>query len=338
MSRKRIMLFLFGMILVLGPAMWLSRPRSGRSGDIVLYGNVDIRKVDLAFRVGGRIASVLFEEGDRVAAGEVVARLDDAPYRDEERQALARRAQAAAELDKLQAGSRPQEIARAEALVAERQATLNNLQIEYRRSKNLVATGAISKQAYDNAATRLQEGRARLITAREALKLAREGFRTEDIAAAAANLQAAEAGLSGARIRLADTEIKAPASGVILTRAREPGAIVQAGQTVASLSLDNPVWVRTYVEEPELGRVTPGMPAGVFTDTAPGVPYRGHVGFISPEAEFTPRTVQTEKLRTRLVYQLRIIVDDPDAGLRQGMPVTVRLHTGAGRSAVQEEK
>ncbi|MGE4543574.1 MAG: secretion protein HlyD [Pedobacter sp.] len=325
MNKRRVALLLLVLLISVGLGAWLLRKSSGHGGALVLYGNVDIRKVDLAFRVSGRVADVLFEEGDLVKPGQVVAYLDDTPYRDEVSLAAARQSQAAAQWEKMKAGSRPQEIAQAEALVAERQATLHNLQLEYRRSKNLVGSGAISKQAFDNATARLQEGQARLATAQQGLRLARDGFRAEDVAAAHANFEAAEASLASARTRLADTEIKAPAAGTILTRVEEPGAIVQAGQTVAILSLVDPVWVRAYVEEPDLGRIRPGMTAEVFTDTDPGKPYRGHVGFISPEAEFTPKAVQTEELRTRLVFQLRIIVDNPDQRLRQGMPVTVRL-------------
>lgn len=325
MNKKRMILLIPVAVIAVGLALWLLRQPSTDGGALVLYGNVDIRKVDLAFRVGGRVAEVVFEEGDLVTPEQVVARLDATPYRDEVGLAVAHQSEAAAQWAKMQAGSRPQEIAQAEALATERQATLHNLQLEYRRSKNLVDSGVISKQTFDNATARLQEGRARFTTAQQGLRLARDGFRSEDVAAARANFEAAQASLASARTRLADTEIKAPSAGVILTRVEEPGAIVQPGQTVAILSLVSPVWVRAYVEEPDLGKIWPGMTAEVFTDSAPDKPYRGHVGFISPEAEFTPKAVQTEELRTRLVFQLRIIVDNPDQGLRQGMPVTVRL-------------
>jgi HlyD family secretion protein len=117
----------------------------------------------------------------------------------------------------------------------------------------------------------------------------------------------------------------APGVGTILTRAQERGAILQAGTTVFTLTLASPVWVRTYVNERDLGLVRPGMAAQVATDTAPQQPYAGHIGFISPTAEFTPKTVETRELRTDLVYRLRVVVDNPDGGLRQGMPVTVGL-------------
>ena len=141
--------------------------------------------------------------------------------------------------------------------------------------------------------------------------------------------------MSQAERRLADGELIAPGAGEILTRARERGAIVSPGETVFTLTLTTPVWVRTYVNEVDLGRVQPDMPAFVRTDSAPGKTYRGHVGFISPTAEFTPKSVETRELRTDLVYRLRIVVDNPDGGLRQGMPVTVGFDE-SGKEAARE--
>ena len=160
--------------------------------------------------------------------------------------------------------------------------------------------------------------------------MAEIGPRREDIDAARAQLRAEEASVSQAERRLADSDLFAPGAGEILTRARERGAIVSAGETVFTLTLSSPVWVRTYVNEIDLGRVQPDMPAFVRTDSAPGKIYKGHVGFISPTAEFTPKSVETRELRTDLVYRLRIVVDNPDGALRQGMPVTVRFDTGSG--------
>ncbi|MEJ2200515.1 MAG: secretion protein HlyD [Desulfuromonadaceae bacterium] len=320
-------LFFLVLVALLGAAFycWREQRQPVAAADLTLFGNVDIRKVDLGFRVGGRLAVLPFQEGDRIAAGALVARLDPTPYQDELNLALAQQQQAEAQLAKLEAGSRPQETAQAEALVRERQATLDNLDLEYKRLQALLESGAVARQVFDNISATRAEARARLATSREGLNLAREGFRSEDIAAARADLRAAEARTAVARTRLEDIRCLAPAEGAVLTRVEEPGAIVAAGQTVLTLSLDTPVWIRAYIEEPDLGRIYPGMPARVFTDSRPQQPYRGQIGFISPEAEFTPKTVQTEELRTRLVYQLRIIADNPDQGLRQGMPVTVTL-------------
>jgi len=325
MRKKLLIVALLVGVAAAAIAIWLLRGKNEPQSGLTLYGNVDIRKVDLGFRVGGRVAALTVQEGDRLTAGQLVARLEQAPYADALHLAEARQAQAAAQLAKLEAGNRPQEIAQAKALVKEREASVVNLELDFRRKQNLLATGVIPRQDFDTVTARLAEARARLETARQGLKLARAGFRKEEIAAARADLKAAEAASSAARTNLADTEIRAPDEGVLLTRVAEPGAVVAPGQTVATLSFDNPVWVRVYVDEPDLGRIAPGMAAKIITDTALEHPYRGHVGFISPEAEFTPKTVQTEELRTRLVYQVRVIADNPDHGLRQGMPVTVHL-------------
>jgi HlyD family secretion protein len=312
---------------VFGYRTWQRNQVAENGGTLTLYGNVDIRKVDIGFRVGGRIAAVAFEEGDRVRRGERVALLDREPYENEVALAQAVRDRAAAELARLEKGSRPQEIQQARARVAEYEATLHTLQEQFQRSRTLVAENAISRQSFDDIRARRDEARARLASARETLALALEGFREEEIAAGRAQLAEAEARLAQARIRLADTEVAAPSNGVLLTRVVEPGTIVAAGQTAATLSLNDPVWVRAYVAEPDLGKIWPGMPADILTDSRPNLPYRGRVGFISPEAEFTPKNVETPRLRTDLVFRLRVIADNPDEGLRQGMPVTVKLDT-----------
>jgi len=326
MKRKLSGLLLLIAFLVVGVYYWnWQRHKPATKDSLTLYGNVAIRKVDLGFRVGGKISAIAFEEGDQVQSGQIIARLDNSPFQDELNLALAQQEQAAAILAKMEAGSRPQEIAQAEALVQERQATVNNLKTEYQRLDTLLKINAIARQAFDNVDAGLTEASARLATAKEGLKLAREGFRAEDINAAKASLRAAESHTDGARTRLDDTLCKAPDNGIILTRVVEPGAIVGAGQTVLTLSLDSPVWIRAYIEEPDLGRIHPGMEAQVFTDSRSQQPFTGHIGYISPEAEFTPKTVQTQELRTQLVYQVRIIANNPDHGLRQGMPVTVKL-------------
>ena len=311
-------------------AWYVLDSRAGEDDDrLLLYGNVDIRQVDLGFRVSGRLAEMRFEEGDVVAAGDLLAMLDDQPFREDVDLARAEVAAQAANVLKYETGTRPEEIASARAIVREHEAALANAELTLSRRARLVGTGAVSQQAHDDAVAARDEAAARLESAREQLELALAGFRAEDIAAARATLDAARARLAQTETRLADTELQAPADGVILTRVEEPGAIVSEGQTVYTLTLTSPVWVRTYVSEPDLGRIHPGMAAAVTTDSAPDTAYHGQIGFISPVAEFTPRSVETPELRTDLVYRLRVIVTDPDAGLRQGMPVTVTLDTSA---------
>ena len=150
------------------------------------------------------------------------------------------------------------------------------------------------------------------------------GYRKEEVAEVEANNQRAAAQLDNAALQLADTVLKAPADGIILTRAVEPGTMLAAGSTVLTLSLTEPVWVRAYVAESDLGQVASGTKVSVQTDTRKE-PYAGTVGFVSPTSEFTPKNVETADLRTALVYRLRIVIDQPDRQLRQGMPVTVRI-------------
>lgn len=167
----------------------------------------------------------------------------------------------------------------------------------YERAAELVKSDTISRDSYDKARASRDEAMARKLRA--------------------------EARVALIATQLADAELHAPSDGIILTRVREAGAIVAQGATVYSLALNNPVRVRSYIDEPNLGRVYPGQKARVLTDS--GNVYEGRVGFISPQAEFTPKNVETTQLRTDLVYRLRVIVDHPDNGLRQGMPVTVKI-------------
>lgn len=301
------------------------RFNAGGNGALVLYGNVEIRQVELAFRVSGRLEEVMFEEGDAVAPGDLVARLDATPYSDALKVAQAEVAMRAAELSRLEAGLRPAEIDRARAKVAELEAGAKMAQQNYDRRASLVQSGAVSKQIFDESVAALRVANERLAAAREDLAIAIEGFRSEEIAAAQAGLQAAEAAAASAQTKVDDANLVAPSDGTILSRINERGAILQAGEPVLVMALTRPVWIRAYVEEPALGRVAPGTPAEIITDGNPTRPYQGQIGFVSPVAEFTPRTVETPDLRSDLVYQVRIIVEEPDDGLRQGMPVTVRL-------------
>jgi HlyD family secretion protein len=308
----------------IGFSIWSDR-NSERSADrLTLYGNVDIREVELAFRVPGRLQSLAYDEGDIVNAGDIIAELDPAPYRQAVAVAEAHVAQAAANLDKLQAGSRPQEVALARAAVDQARAAFTNAEREYRRQSGLLESGASSEKVRDAARAQRDETAASLAAATETLGLSEEGFRREDIAAAQADLAAAMAQQAIRETELADTRLAAPSDGTLIARLREPGSMLGSGTPVYSLSLRDPVYVRAYVDEPNLGQLAPGTAVTITTDRSNGV-YQGQVGFISPRAEFTPRSVETTELRTDLVYRLRIVVSESDGGLRQGMPVTVHL-------------
>jgi HlyD family secretion protein len=300
--------------------------------DFVLYGNVDIRQVSLGFRVSGRLSELLVDEGDIIRKGAVLARLDARPYDYAVRSAEANVAALRATLDKLKAGARPTEIAQSRAAYNESLADLKNANLAFDRAVQLRPQGTISQAALDQATAAKAMAAARAESANEALKLMEEGSRVEDIAAADAQLHAAEATLASARTSLEDTELHAPNDGVILSRVRETGAIVSPTDTVFVLSLTEPVWVRAYIAEADLGRIHPGMKVEVTSDTRPDPAYEGTIGFISPVAEFTPKSVETPELRTDLVYRLRVVIDRPGRDLRQGMPVTVRFPSStAGR-------
>ena len=306
--------------LMAGRMLW---PRSAPAG-LELHGNVDIRTVDLGFRVGGRIQSIAFDEGQRVSAGEVLAALDPAPMRDAAAASAAAAAAAQAGLAKLRHGNRAQDIAQASDRLAAAEAALAKARGDYDRRAGLVASGAVSRSLWDATTAQLRSAEADAAAARAAASLMREGARAEDIDQAAAQAAQAAANRDHARTDLADTRLLAPNAGVIFTRAVEPGAIVQPGQTVLTESIDRPLRIRAYIAEPDLARISPGMAVTVRADGV-GRAYHGSIAAIAPTAEFTPKTVQTEDLRADLVYRLRIIVSDPDEALRQGAPVTVQV-------------
>jgi len=323
--KKRLILFAVILLLVGGGWFIYQQWAGGNRDSLKIQGNVDIRQVNLGFRVSGRIREMRFEEGDPVRAGDLIAVLDEGPYQDQVNLAKAQLAQSTANLTKAINGSRPQEIDQARAQVAQAQANVENADLTFQRESDLRRTNAISKQELDNATATRDANRAQLRSAQANLALLEAGSRQEDIDAAGALVQHDKANLETAELNLSDCKLLAPTDGMIITRALEPGAIVAAGTNVYSICLYSPVWIRTYVDERDLGRIYPGMKALVYTDTNPEKPYQGQIGFISPVAEFTPKTVETRELRTDLVFRLRVVVQHPDRYLRQGMPVTVRL-------------
>jgi HlyD family secretion protein len=323
---KKLIAILVVLVAVGGVAGWYFRKSSHADQTaLTLYGNVDIREVNLGFRVAGRLMKLECDEGDSVKAGQVIATLDDEPYRNQVANAKAQVGSLRARLQLREAGNRPQEIAQAKAVVREREVTAANAERLFQRADDLLATKAVSVQDRDNAEAAFREAQARLTSARESLALLEAGFRTEDIAQARADLAQAETGLATAELQAKDCVLTAPSNGIILTRAQESGAILSVGTTVFTLSLQQPVWIRAYVSETDLGRIHSGAKVAIYTDSRPDRPYSGQVGFISPRAEFTPKTVETPELRTSLVYRLRVVVSNPDEGLKQGMPATVRL-------------
>lgn len=324
--RKVIWLSIISMVIVVLAVLAYTFWYHDQEVPLELSGNVDIREVNLAFRVGGKVQSVLVDEGDVVSdAGMLLATIDPEPLAHALDEAKANLAAAEANLKLLTTGYRTEDIAQAKAQWQAQQAVLLNTQQMLARQQRLEGTGALPPTALDDARAARDQAAAQVEAARQQYTLMRSGYREEDIAQARAALAQAQAKVATAQLQLNDAELKAPARGVIITRAVEPGSMVAAGSTVLVLSLNDPVWVRAYVQETDLGRVASGTNVLVHTDTPGGKTYEGVIGFVSPTAEFTPKQVQTPDLRTGWVYRVRVVVSHPDDGLRQGMPVTVTL-------------
>jgi len=304
---------------------------SARDGDaLVLHGNVDIRQISLAFEEPGRITTLWAEEGDRVKAGAMLARLDTTTFQLQADQAEAQLAAQSQTLLKLRNGSRPEDITQAAARLDQAKADAARAADDVTRLKGIAAHTAgqaISAEDLDHATRLAATAAAKVRELDAALRLARIGPRAEDIANADAQMRAAKAQLAQLRHAVDLGTLRAPADAVVRSRLLEPGDMASAQRPVFALALVHPKWVRVYVGEPDLGRVRMGLGARVSSDSRPGQAIAGHVGYISSVAEFTPKSVETEELRTNLVYEVRVLVDDPADRLRLGQPVTVRLDT-----------
>lgn len=278
---------LFVIILVLCGFLAYQKLKTPKNRELVLYGNIEIREVDLSFRVSGRLKKMFFEEGDYVKAGETLAVLDFDTFENA--------------------------LNKAQAQFLDAKANKTNTDLIYRRNLPLCKDFTLSKQDCKN-----------LLTDKER---------------ADAGFKGAGAAVENARISLNDATLKAPNDGIILTRILEPGTVLSQGMPVYSLSLFKPLWARAYVSEKDLGLIKLGQKAFISNDSLEGREFSAHIGFISPVAEFTPKTVETASLRTDLVYRLRVIVDDDDKDLnlylRQGMPVNIRIPL---EDIVQNEK
>jgi HlyD family secretion protein len=327
---KRQILLLPVLAVVAGIGGWWAWHDGAQEGPLLLQGNVDIRQADLGFKVAGRLESLAVEEGDTVVAGQVLARLDQADFRSNLALAQGQVAAAEAALAELRNGSRPEEIDEARAQLEDTEAGLVNARLTFRRQQELLKSGNTPQSSFDLAEANMHQAEAQRNNAKAALALAVLGPRVERIDAAKASLSEAEANLALAEQHLADSQLLAPEDGIILSRVREPGTIVGTGDPVYTVTLTHPTWVRAYVTEPSLEKVHPGQAVEVRTDG--GRHYQGRIGYVSPLAEFTPKTVQTPEQRAELVYRLRVVVEQADAFLRQGMPVTVAVAEERGRS------
>jgi HlyD family secretion protein len=321
-------------LVALGLALWWwTAAHHHTRHELVLYGNVDLRQVDLPFNGSERIAEVLAQEGDHVKRGQVLARLDTNRLLPQVAKAEADLAAQQQVVNRLHRGNRPEEIDQARANVDAARADAVNARAQYARLRTLSDSSsgrALSREDLDSAKAALDAAEAKLTVSQKSLVLELAGPRREDLAQGDAQLQSEQAGLALLRQQLKDAELLAPLDAVVRSRIVEPGEIASPQKPAFTLAITDPKWVRAYVAETDLGSVREGLKASITVDAFPARSFEGWLGFISPVAEFTPKSVETSELRSSLVYEVRVFVQDPADELRLGSPATVHLPLAGG--------
>ncbi len=330
MKRRLPILILLAAAIAAGAYLY---PRLTRKTELqnqlTLSGNIEAHESLVSFKVPGRIVDLPVEEGQRVEPGALLARLDDADYRQRVRMGEATVNVRESNLALMLAGTRTQEVNASEQPMLNAQADLEEKKLEDDRAKRLFGKDELSAQDRDLANTALKRAEATFRAAQQRYNEAVEGTRKEDIAIARANLKQADADLGLSRVNLDYTTLRAPSAGVITVRQAELGEVVIPGTPVVTLADLQHIWLRAYIAEPDLGRISWGQEATVTTDTYPGKQYRGRISFISSSAEFTPKSVQTYKERITLVYRIKIDIDNPNHELKPGMPADARIDLAA---------
>ncbi|OTG91377.1 HlyD family efflux transporter periplasmic adaptor subunit [Acinetobacter sp. ANC 3813] len=323
-------------LIVVAAAVWYFNKDQEASDDLTLYGNVDIRQVSLAFEQSGRIQQLNVQEGDHVKKGDVLAQLNTDALNIQQKQAEAQlkvQEQAVIEQD---AGTRPEQITQAEAQLVSAQVKLDKADKDLKRMQVLfqdTAGQAISKQELDSAKSSQATASASVNEAAANLNLLKNGARKEDREAAKAQVDVSKANLDLIHYQIQQSVLTAPVNAVVRARLQEAGDMTTAQKPVYTLALSDPKWVRVYANEKDLSEIHMGAAAQVIRDAQPDQPIQGKIGYISSVAEFTPKTVQTEDIRTTLVYEVRVYVQDPKDMLKMGQPVTVKIAKSQRASA-----
>jgi len=330
MKRRLPILILLAAAIAAGAYLY---PRLTRKTEpenqLTLSGNIEAHESLVSFKVPGRIVDLPVEEGQRVEPGALLARLDDADYRQRVRMGEATVNVRESNLALMLAGTRTQEVNASEQTMLNAQADLEEKKLEDDRAKRLFGKDELSAQDRDLANTALKRAEATFRAAQQRYNEAVEGTRKEDIAIARANLKQADADLGLSRVNLDYTTLRAPSAGVITVREAELGEVVIPGTPVVTLADLDHIWLRAYIAETDLGRIRWGQEATITTDTYAGKQYRGRISFISSSAEFTPKSVQTYKERITLVYRIKIDIDNPNHELKPGMPADARIDLAA---------
>lgn len=326
MDRKILLLPLA--LLAVAAGVFLATRNGHKSGsDLKISGTVEVTATELSFKVGGRLDKRLVDEGETVTAGQLVATLEDSELRDEQRSRAAEQSAAKAGLADLLAGSRQEEIAQGEAALTRMRADAERLERDGMRAEELYSREVIPLKELEAARAARAASAAAVREAAERLKLLKAGPRPDTVQQARARAEASSAMLALAETRLAQGKLTSPLSGVVLAKHAEPGELMAPGAPVVTVARLDEVWLRGYIPENELGRVKVGQAARVTVDTWPGRVFDGRVSFISPQAEFTPKNVQTEKERIKLVYRVKITLPNPKMELKPGMPADAVIVT-----------
>ena len=309
--------------------------KSEPDSHLTLSGNIEAHESLVSFKVQGRIVDLPVEEGQAVEPGALLARLDDADYKQKVRIDEATVHVRESNLALTLAGTREQEVKASQQTMLDAQADLQQKKIDDDRAQCLFSKDEVSAQDRDLADTARKRAEATFQAAQQRYNEAVEGSRKEDIAIARANLREAHANRGLSRVNLDDTTLHAPNAGVITVRQAEVGEVVVPGTPVVTLADLDHIWLRAYIAETDLGRIRWGQEATITTDTYPGKQYRGRVSFISSSAEFTPKSVQTYKERVTLVYRIKIDIDNPNRELKPGMPADAHIDLAAASPNVR---
>jgi len=298
---------------------------------LALSGNIEAHEALVGFKVAGRVVDLPVEEGQQVAEGALLARLDDADLKQRVRIDEASIRVRESNLALTMAGTRQQEVKAAQQSVLDAQADLEQKKLDNDRAQQLFAKDEISAQDRDRAATALKRAEAIFSAAQQRHNEAVEGSRKEDIAIAQANLNQAGANLGLSQVNLSYTVLRAPSAGIVTVRQAELGEVVSPGAPVVTLADLDHIWLRAYIAETDLGRIAWGQQATITTDTYPAKQYHGRISFISSTAEFTPKSVQTTKERVTLVYRIKIDIDNPNHELKPGMPADAHIELAVAK-------
>ena len=319
---NRMVLIMLGVLALMAGGYLYVRTAANQAPDssLRISGNIEAHETVVSFKVQGRIMELPVQEGQYVKQGDLLARLDDDDYRQQVSVDEATVGMRKAELELSVAGSRVQEIKAAKQTLIDARADLELKQAEFRRRQELLAEQGVSEEDIDRAASQLKRAQATYERAKQTHDQVVEGTRKEEIAVRRANLESAREALQMSRLKLNYTVLSAPVSGVVLVRQAELGEVVSAGTPVVTIADVDHLWMRGYLNETDLGRVKWGQSATIHTDTFSDKTYQGRVSFISSQAEFTPKSVETHKERVTLVYRIKIDLDNPNHELKPGMP------------------